>query len=110
MLRNKIALSTMFTYLFFLTPKLIYELLPVSVLVAVLATFGMMSKQNEVTAFKACGVSLFRLAVPILVLRCCRAAACLPSTTTTQAPTGTGGAARQIKGRVTRRPSRPDRQ
>jgi LPS export ABC transporter permease LptG len=42
-------------------------MLPVSVLVAGLATFGVMSKQNEITAFKACGVSLARLAIPILV-------------------------------------------
>ena len=67
MLRNNIPLWTMFTYLFFLSPQLIYEMLPVSVLVAVLATFGVMSKQNEITAFKACGVSLFRLAAPILL-------------------------------------------
>src|ERR1035437_9844191 len=67
MLRNNISLWKMFTYLFFLTPQLIYEMLPVSVLVAVLAVFGVMSKQNEITAFKACGVSLFRLAAPILV-------------------------------------------
>ena len=67
MLRNNITLWKMFTYLFFLTPQLIYEMLPVSVLVAVLAAFGVMSKQNEITAFKACGVSLYRLAVPVLL-------------------------------------------
>ena len=58
----------MFTYLFFLIPQLIYKLLPISVLVAVLVTLGVMSKQNEVTAFRACGVSLYRLATPILVV------------------------------------------
>jgi LPS export ABC transporter permease LptG/LPS export ABC transporter permease LptF len=67
MLRNNISLWKMFTYLFFLTPQLIYEMLPVSILVAVLAAFGVMSKQNEITAFKACGVSLFRLSVPVLL-------------------------------------------
>jgi LPS export ABC transporter permease LptG/LPS export ABC transporter permease LptF len=67
MLRNNISLWKMFTYLFFLTPQLIYDLLPPSVLVAVLAAFGVMSKQNEIIAFKACGVSLYRLAAPILI-------------------------------------------
>jgi LPS export ABC transporter permease LptG len=57
----------MFTYLFFLTPSLIYEFLPISVLLAVLGAFGVMSKLNEITAFKACGVSLFRLAMPVFV-------------------------------------------
>jgi LPS export ABC transporter permease LptG/LPS export ABC transporter permease LptF len=66
MLRNS-NLSTMFTYLFFLTPQLIYKTLPVSVLVAALVTLGLLSKQNEITAFKACGVSLHRLATPILI-------------------------------------------
>jgi LPS export ABC transporter permease LptG/LPS export ABC transporter permease LptF len=65
--RNKIPLAKVFTYLFFLTPQLIYKTLPISVLVGVLVTFGVLTKHNEVTAFKACGVSLHRLAVPILV-------------------------------------------
>ncbi len=67
MLRNNIGLKIMFKYLFFLSPQLIYQMLPISILVAVLAAFGVMSKQNEITAFKACGVSLFRLSAPILV-------------------------------------------
>jgi LPS export ABC transporter permease LptF/LPS export ABC transporter permease LptG len=66
MLRHS-SLSTMFTYLFFLIPQLIYKILPISVLVAVLVTLGVLGKQNEVTAFKACGVSLMRLAAPILI-------------------------------------------
>jgi LPS export ABC transporter permease LptG len=33
----------------------------------VLVTLGILSKQNEVTAFKACGISLHRLATPILI-------------------------------------------
>ncbi len=57
----------MFTYLFFLTPELIYEMLPFGVLVAVLVQLGVLSKQNEITAFRACGVSLYRLAMPILL-------------------------------------------
>jgi LPS export ABC transporter permease LptG/LPS export ABC transporter permease LptF len=66
--RNKISLAKVFTYLFFLTPKLIYDTLPISVLVGVLVTFGVLTKHNEVTAFKACGISLHRLAIPILVI------------------------------------------
>jgi len=68
MIKNNISLMKMFTYLFFLTPELIYRLTPICILVAVLINFGVMSKQNEITAFKACGVSLFRLAVPVLVV------------------------------------------
>jgi LPS export ABC transporter permease LptG/LPS export ABC transporter permease LptF len=66
-IRNKIPLMEMFSYLFFLTPELIYETLPFAILVAVLVHLGVLSKQNEITAFRACGVSLFRLATPLLV-------------------------------------------
>ncbi len=66
--KNNIAMSRVFTYLFFLTPQLIYDSAPISVLVAVLIVFGILTKHNEVTAFKACGVSLYRLAIPILVV------------------------------------------
>jgi LPS export ABC transporter permease LptG/LPS export ABC transporter permease LptF len=66
MLRNS-NLVTMLTYLFFLIPQLVYRLLPISVLMAALVTLGVLSKQNEVTAFKACGVSLYRLAAPVLI-------------------------------------------
>jgi LPS export ABC transporter permease LptG/LPS export ABC transporter permease LptF len=65
--RNRIPMGTVARYLIFLTPQLVYLTTPVSVLVAVLVTFGVLSKNNEVTAFKACGVSLYRLAIPVLV-------------------------------------------
>jgi len=66
-IHNHISLMKMATYLFFLIPELIYRLSPVSILVATLINFSVMTKHNEVTAFKASGVSLFRLAIPILI-------------------------------------------
>jgi LPS export ABC transporter permease LptG/LPS export ABC transporter permease LptF len=66
-IRHNVAMSRVFTYLFFLTPKLIYDTTPMAVLVAVLVTFGIMAKNNEVTAAKACGTSIHRLALPVLV-------------------------------------------
>jgi LPS export ABC transporter permease LptG/LPS export ABC transporter permease LptF len=66
--KNHIAMERVFTYLFFLTPQLIYESTPISVLVAVLITFGILTKHNEITAFKACGISVYRLSIPILAL------------------------------------------
>ena len=67
MFRNKIGFGIMLEHLFFLTPQLIYEMVPVSVLVAILVHLTVLSKQNEVSAFKACGVSVYRLAMPILL-------------------------------------------
>lgn len=65
--KNKIRMAEVVEYLFFLTPKLIYDTLSISVLVAVLVTFGILTKHNEITAFKASGVSLYRLTAPVLL-------------------------------------------
>jgi LPS export ABC transporter permease LptG len=66
-IKNHISMGRVFTYLFFLSPRLIYRFTPISVMTAVLVVFGVLAKNNEVTAFKACGVSVYRLALPILV-------------------------------------------
>jgi LPS export ABC transporter permease LptG len=66
--RNDIAIREVLEYLFFLAPKLIYDTAPVSVLVASLVTFGILAKNNEIIALKACGVSLYRLSLPILLI------------------------------------------
>lgn len=64
--RNQVPIAELFRYLFFLSPKLIYDAAPVSVLVATLVSFGILTKHNEITALKACGVSLHRLSLPVL--------------------------------------------
>ncbi len=66
-IRNRIGMDRVLAYHFFLTPRLIYELAPFAVLTAILVSFGILTKHNEVTALKACGVSLYRLTAPILV-------------------------------------------
>ena len=37
-------------------------------LLAVLVTFGVLTKNNEVTAFKACGISVRRLGLPVILM------------------------------------------
>ncbi len=63
--RGKMALFI--PYIYYLTPFLVYETAPLAVLVATLASFGLLAKHHELTAFRACGVSLYRLAAPILL-------------------------------------------
>jgi LPS export ABC transporter permease LptF/LPS export ABC transporter permease LptG len=66
-IKNHIPMDHVLTYHLFLTPRLIYELTPFGVLAAVLVAFAILTKHNEVTALKACGVSVYRLAAPILI-------------------------------------------
>lgn len=65
--RHKIPFLVVVNYFRYLSPYLSYQLAPLAALVAVLVTLGVMSKNNEITACKASGISLYRLAVPLLL-------------------------------------------
>lgn len=66
-IRHGVSIGRVLTYHFFLTPRVVYEFAPFAVLTAVLVTFAVLSKHNEVIALKACGVSVYRLAAPVLL-------------------------------------------
>jgi LPS export ABC transporter permease LptG/LPS export ABC transporter permease LptF len=55
-------------YLLNQAPATLYLLTPLAVLLAVLVTFGLMQKSNEITAMKATGVSFYRTVIPILAI------------------------------------------
>jgi LPS export ABC transporter permease LptF/LPS export ABC transporter permease LptG len=65
--RHRVPFLIVVDYFRYLTPYLLYNLAPLAALVAVLVTLGVMSKNNEIVACKASGISLYRLAVPLLV-------------------------------------------
>ena len=50
------------------TPYFLYNSTPMSMLLAVLITFGLLEKTNEITAMKATGVSIYRIIIPVLVV------------------------------------------
>ena len=54
-------------YFRYLSFYLGYQLAPLTALIAALVTIGVMSKNNEIVACKASGVSLYRLALPLLL-------------------------------------------
>ena len=54
-------------FLWYSTPQFVYYLIPIAILVAVLVTIGSLAKTSELTVLRACGVSLYRLAGPLLV-------------------------------------------
>ena len=55
-------------YLFFATPQFSYYVLPIAALVATLVTVGLLTRSSELTVMKACGISLYRAALPIFVI------------------------------------------
>jgi len=54
-------------YFLYLACYLFYQLAPLAALVSVLVTLGVMTKNNELVAFKASGLSLYRIALPLLL-------------------------------------------
>ena len=66
-IRNRTPLVTVGDYLINLIPFIVYQVTPLCALVAVLITFGSLSKTSEITAMKATGTSLYRIITPVLV-------------------------------------------
>jgi LPS export ABC transporter permease LptG/LPS export ABC transporter permease LptF len=66
--RNHKSIGLLLSYVWFRFPEFIHYGLPVTALTATLLAFGLMTKSNEMTAMKACGVSLYRTVLPSVVM------------------------------------------
>src|SRR3989441_366730 len=65
--RHRVPFLIGVDYFRYLAPYLLYQLAPLGALVAVLVTMWSMSEYNEIVAIKASGISMYRLAVPLLL-------------------------------------------
>ncbi len=65
--KGNATIAMVMEYFYFATPTFVYFVVPLATLVAVLTTFGGLSRSNELTVMRACGVSLYRTAAPILL-------------------------------------------
>jgi len=66
-LRNRVPAVVVAEYLLNVTPYLLYNVAPLVMLLAVLVTFGVMQRSNEITAIKATGTSIYRIVTPVIV-------------------------------------------
>ena len=55
------------SYFYFQTPQYVYYIIPLSALVASLVTIGMLTKNSELIIMRACGISLYRSAIPLVL-------------------------------------------
>ena len=55
-------------YLWWASPQFTYYLVPLAVLMGALVTIGALTKNTELVVMKACGISLYRAAAPLLIL------------------------------------------
>jgi LPS export ABC transporter permease LptG/LPS export ABC transporter permease LptF len=54
-------------YFWYQTPEYVYYVIPLAVLLASLVTIGLLTKNSELIVMKACGISLYRVSVPLLL-------------------------------------------
>ncbi|HEY3973136.1 MAG TPA: LPS export ABC transporter permease LptF [Candidatus Sulfotelmatobacter sp.] len=66
-LKNQVPATVVAEYLLNVTPYLLYNVAPLVMLLAVLVTFGVMQRSNEITAIKATGTSIYRIVTPVIV-------------------------------------------
>lgn len=66
--KGQASASKLVEYFIYSTPQFIVHLVPMATLVAVLATIGGLTRTGELTVMRACGVSLYRVAAPLLLL------------------------------------------
>jgi LPS export ABC transporter permease LptF/LPS export ABC transporter permease LptG len=66
--RNSVPLVVVVSFYAFSLPQILHDMLPLAFLIAFLATATVLDRHNETTAFKAAGISLSRVALPLLLL------------------------------------------
>jgi LPS export ABC transporter permease LptG/LPS export ABC transporter permease LptF len=59
--------GVMLRYFYFATPQYVYYIIPMAALVSTLVTIGLLTKNSELVVMRACGISLYRSALPLLV-------------------------------------------
>ncbi len=67
LLRGDTTLDMVLEYFWYATPQFVYYVLPISALVATLVTVGLFTKTSELTVMKACGISLYRVSLPLFL-------------------------------------------
>ncbi len=66
-LSNDATIFQMGGHVLYGIPQIISHTMPVSVLLASLLAFSFFSKNSEVVAMKSCGISLYRVSLPLLI-------------------------------------------
>ncbi|MEW5982443.1 MAG: LptF/LptG family permease [Acidobacteriota bacterium] len=66
--KGQATLGMVAEYLVYATPQFAYYVAPLSVLIAVLVTVGVLTRNSELIVMRACGISLYRTSVPLVLL------------------------------------------
>lgn len=67
-LRGDSTWAQLLSHLYYGTPQNLYYVLPMAVLLSTLVTIGLLTKNSELIVMKACGMSLYRIAAPLVLM------------------------------------------
>ena len=67
MLSRGIPVENFFKFILYTLPQVLIYTIPWSVLVGIMVVFGRLSADSEVTAMRACGISLLQIVAPLLL-------------------------------------------
>lgn len=65
---KKVPVNLVLKLLMYKMPSVMVETFPIAVLFATMTGIGRLNRENEITAFRMGGVSVFRLIIPLLIL------------------------------------------
>ena len=66
--RNQVSMRIVLAYYANLVPQVFLDVTPFALMIAVLILLTLLERRQELTALKAAGISLFRLALPVLLV------------------------------------------
>lgn len=65
--KGQVTLGTLLAFLWWETPQFLYYIIAIAVLLSAIVTIGVLTKNSELVVMRACGISLYRTAVPLVV-------------------------------------------
>ena len=65
--KGQVTLGMIMSFLWWKTPQFLYYIIAIAVLLAAIVTIGALTRNSELIVMRACGISIYRTAVPLLV-------------------------------------------
>jgi LPS export ABC transporter permease LptG/LPS export ABC transporter permease LptF len=65
--KGQTTAAMLLQHLYYATPQFVFYIIPLSVLISAMVTIGILMKNSELVVMRACGLSLYRTAAPILL-------------------------------------------
>jgi LPS export ABC transporter permease LptG len=65
--KGQVTLHMILAFLWWETPQFLYYIIAIAVLLSAIVTIGLLTKNSELVVMRACGISIYRTALPLIV-------------------------------------------